>query len=100
MTAYDAENHLIGAGWNNGAPAVDYAYDAQGKRFFMWPVGTYDSWGGNDTNYSVVMYSPSGQKLGTYLIRCATRAPTTQPASPFAARFQPATNTSAAAAWR
>ena len=68
MTAYDAENHLIGAGWNNGAPAVDYAYDAQGKRFFMWTAGTLDSWGGNDTNYSVVMYSPSGQKLGTYLI--------------------------------
>ena len=67
MTAYDAENHLIGGGWNNGAPAVDYGYDAQGKRFFMWPAGTLDSWG-NDTNYSVVMYSPSGQKLGTYLI--------------------------------
>ena len=42
MTAYDAENHLIGAGWNNGAPAVDYAYDAQGKRSFMWTVGTLD----------------------------------------------------------
>ena len=68
MTAYDAENHLIGAGWNNGAPAVDYAYDAQGKRYFMWTAGTLDPWGGNDTNYSVVMYSPSGQKLGTYLI--------------------------------
>ena len=68
MTAYDAENHLIGAGWNNGAPAVDYGYDAQGKRFFMWTAGTFDPWGGNATNYSVVMYSPSGQKLGTYLI--------------------------------
>ena len=68
MTAYDAENHLIGAGWNNGAPAVDYAYDAQGKRSFLWTAGTFDTWGGNATNYSVVMYSPSGQKLGTYLI--------------------------------
>ena len=68
MTAYDAENHLTGAGWNNGAPAVDYGYDAQGKRSFMWTAGTFDPWGGNATNYSVVMYSPSGQKLGTYLI--------------------------------
>ena len=68
MTAYDAENHLVGAGWNFGAPAVDYAYDAQGKRSFLWTAGTFDPWGGNATNYSVVMYSPSGQKLGTYLI--------------------------------
>ena len=68
MTAYDVENHLIGAGWNFGAPAVDYAYDAQGKRSFLWTAGTFDPWGGNATNYSVVMYSPSGQKLGTYLI--------------------------------
>ena len=68
MTAYDAENHLVGAGWNNGAPAVDYGYDAQGKRSFLWTAGTFDPWGGNATNYSVVMYSPSGQKLGTYLI--------------------------------
>ena len=62
------ENHLVGAGWNFGAPAVDYGYDAQGKRSFMWTAGTFDPWGGNATNYSVVMYSPSGQKLGTYLI--------------------------------
>ena len=73
MTAYDAENHLVGAGWNFGAPAVDYAYDAQGKRFFLWTAGTFDPWGGNATNYSVVMYSPSGQKLGTYRSRFATR---------------------------
>ncbi len=66
MTAYDAENRLTGVGWNNGAPAVDYSYDAQNKRIFMWTAGTVDSYN-NTYNYTVVAYSPSGQKLGTYL---------------------------------
>jgi RHS repeat-associated protein len=75
MTAYDAENHLVGAGWNFGAPAVDYGYDAQGKRSFMWTAGTFDPVGNNATNYSVVMYSPSGQKLGTYQISVCNQGP-------------------------
>jgi RHS repeat-associated protein len=65
-TAYDVENHVSGVGWNNGAPAVDYCYDAQNKRIFMWTAGTLDQYN-NATSYSVVAYSPSGQKLGTYL---------------------------------
>jgi RHS repeat-associated protein len=66
VTAYDVENHISGVGYNNGAPAVDYCYDAQNHRFFMWTAGTVDGYG-NATSYSVVAYSPSGQKLGTYL---------------------------------
>ena len=41
-------------------------YDAQNKRIFLWTAGTLDSYN-NAYNYSVVAYSPSGQKLGTYL---------------------------------
>src|SRR5208337_2396553 len=66
LTAYDVENRVSGVGWNNGAPAVDYSYDGQNKRIFMWTAGTLDSFN-NVYNYSVVAYSPSGQKLGTYL---------------------------------
>jgi RHS repeat-associated protein len=65
--AYDAENRVSGVGWNNSAPAVDYSYDAQNKRIFMWTAGTLDSFS-NVYNYSVVFYSPSGKKLGTYLL--------------------------------
>ncbi len=60
--AYDVENHiyaLVGE-----SPYTSYAYDAQGKRIFMWG-GTSDS-NGNPTGYSVIAYSPGGQKLGTY----------------------------------
>jgi RHS repeat-associated protein len=67
VTAYDVENHISGVGYNNlGAPATTYAYDAQNHRFFMWTAGTVDQYN-NATSYSVVAYSPSGQKLGTYL---------------------------------
>ena len=74
--AYDAENRLTGVGWNNQAPAVDYCYDAQNKRIFLWTAGTLDSFS-NVYNYSVVFYSPSGQKLGTYLL--APQQPVFQP---------------------
>ncbi len=60
--AYDVENHiyaLVGE-----SPYTSYSYDAQGKRIFLWG-GTSDS-NGNPTSYSVVAYSPGGQKLGTY----------------------------------
>jgi RHS repeat-associated protein len=65
-TVYDVENHLSGAGWINGAPAINYGYDGQGKRFFMWPAGAVDAY--SNATYSVVAYSPSGQKLGIYQI--------------------------------
>jgi RHS repeat-associated protein len=68
VDSYDVENHLSGAGWNNGVPLLTYAYDAQGKRSFIWPTGTQDTYGPNPTSYSVVLYSPMGQKLGTYQI--------------------------------
>ena len=100
MTAYDAENHLVGAGWNNGAPAVDYGYDAQGKRSFLWTAGTFDPWGGNATNYSVVMYSPSGQKLGTYLISVCNQGANNTTSLTICSALSTSDNTSAAAAWR
>jgi RHS repeat-associated protein len=62
--AYDVENRiyaLVGV-----SPYTSYSYDAQGKRTFMWG-GTSDS-NNNPTSYSVVAYSASGQKLGTYLL--------------------------------
>jgi RHS repeat-associated protein len=66
--AYDVENHiyaLVGE-----SPYTSYSYDAQGKRIFLWG-GTSDS-NGNPTSYSVVAYSPTGQKLGTYLFNPGT----------------------------
>ena len=74
--AYDAENRVTGVGWSNNPPVVDYSYDAQNKRIFMWTAGTVDSFS-NVYNYSVVFYSPSGQKLGTYLL--APQQPVFQP---------------------
>jgi RHS repeat-associated protein len=44
---------------------VDYGYDAQNRRIWSWP-GAVDGVG-NTTNYTVNVYSPSGQKLGAYL---------------------------------
>ena len=62
---YDAENRLVTP---PGAPTTVYAYDAQNKRFFTWP-GTYDPVGdGNPSGYRVSLYSPAGQRLGTYEI--------------------------------
>jgi RHS repeat-associated protein len=61
--AYDVENHtyaLVGA-----SPYTSYSYDAQNKRVFTYTSGAVDSYG-NPINYLVVLYSASGQKLGTY----------------------------------
>jgi RHS repeat-associated protein len=63
-SGYDVENRLYTI--YNGPPYTIYSYDAQGKRVFLW-AGTLDS-NNNPTGYSLVAYSPSGQKLGTYLI--------------------------------
>jgi RHS repeat-associated protein len=77
-TAYDVENHVSGGGWSNGAPVVDYGYDAQSRRFLALTAGTVDSYG-NANNYLVVEYSPSGQKLGTYQISTCNDSSTNQP---------------------
>jgi len=58
--AYDVENRLTNT---NG---LTYAYDAQNKRIWS-STGAVDAYG-NTTNYTVNVYSPSGQKLGAYLI--------------------------------
>jgi RHS repeat-associated protein len=64
---YDAENR-VSAVYTGGSANLEYGYDAQNRRTFMWP-GTTDTFGdSNPTGYSVVMYSPMGQKLGTYQI--------------------------------
>jgi RHS repeat-associated protein len=64
--AYDAENRISSAGFSSGISY--YGYDAQNRRTFLWP-GTRDTFGdSNPTGYSVVLYSPTGQKLGTYQI--------------------------------
>jgi RHS repeat-associated protein len=55
---YDAENRL------SSAQGLTYAYDAQNERIWSWNGGTDGS--NNPTGYSVVMYSPTGQKLATY----------------------------------
>jgi RHS repeat-associated protein len=65
--AYDVENRVSAIGWSNGAPVADYFYDGQNKRIWSWTVGTLDS-NGNTTSYTVNAYSPSGQKLGAYLL--------------------------------
>ncbi len=59
--AYDVENHVYAL---VGGLQTCYSYDGQGKRIFMW-TGTLDGYN-NPTEYSVVSYSASGQKLGTY----------------------------------
>src|SRR5579863_6033770 len=58
--AYGVENRLTNT---NG---LTYAYDAQNKRIWS-STGAVDAYG-NTTNYTVNVYSPSGQKLGAYLI--------------------------------
>jgi RHS repeat-associated protein len=55
---YDAENRL------SSAQGLTYAYDGQNERIWSWNGGTDGS--NNPTGYSVVMYSPTGQKLATY----------------------------------
>ncbi len=77
-TAYDVENHVSGGGWSNGAPVVDYGYDAQSRRFLVLTAGTVDSYG-NANNYLVAEYSPSGQKLATYQINTCNDSSTNQP---------------------
>ena len=64
---YDAENRLT-ATWvtSYNAQFVDYAYDAQNRRIWIWP-GTEDT-GGNMINHTVNFYTPSGQKLGAYTL--------------------------------
>ena len=62
---YDAENRLNTV-YFSGRTIEQYAYDSQNHRLWSWP-GTNDTWG-NTTNYTVNIYSPSGQKLAGYLL--------------------------------
>jgi RHS repeat-associated protein len=64
---YDGENRLTSViQSNDNTQVVSYAYDAQNRRFFSGPVST-DAYG-NATNYNVYVFSPSGQRLGAYLL--------------------------------
>jgi RHS repeat-associated protein len=68
---YDVENHLSVVYYSpQGRTVAGYGYDAQNHRLWSWP-GTLDSLN-NTTNYTVNIYSPSGQKLGAYLLAPAT----------------------------
>ena len=63
---YDVENRLVAASYSAGY--LEYAYDAQNRRIWSWP-GSTDIYGqGNPDGYLVSLYSPAGQKLGTYEI--------------------------------
>ena len=65
VALYDVENRVSGVG-TYGNNEVTYAYDAQNRRIFSW-TGKYDQSGqGNPDVYQVFLYSPTGQKLGTY----------------------------------
>ena len=64
---YDAENRVTGVANINGNPfSLDYAYDAQNRRIWIWPnsLDTYN----NPIGYTVNLYLPNGQKLGAYVI--------------------------------
>ncbi len=64
---YDAENRMSSVSQSGiNLNFVSYNYDAQNRRIWSW-TGTQDSLG-NMTNYTVNVYTPSGQKLGAYLI--------------------------------
>ncbi len=63
---YDPENRLSGISYESMGQA-DYFYDAQNRRIWSWVPGTTDSWG-NTTNYTVNIYTPTGQKLGAYTL--------------------------------
>jgi RHS repeat-associated protein len=63
---YDPENRQIGV-YSQAGQVATYFYDAQNRRIFSWATGTTDSWG-NTTNYTVNIYTPTGQKLGAYTL--------------------------------
>ena len=65
--SYDPENRVAGVANINGNPfTLDYAYDAQNRRTFIWN-GSEDSLN-NPINYTVNVYTPSGQKLAAYTL--------------------------------
>jgi RHS repeat-associated protein len=68
---YDVENHLNVVYYSpQGRTVAAYGYDSQNHRLWSWP-GTVDSLS-NTTNYTLNIYSPSGQKLAGYLLAPAT----------------------------
>ena len=69
ITSYDAENRMVGASHINGGPLnLAYGYDAQNRRIFSWAGATDYSGQGNPDIYQVTLYSPTGQRLGSYQI--------------------------------
>ena len=64
---YDTENRVAGVANINGNPfSLSYAYDGQNRRIFSWN-GSEDSLS-NPINYTVNVYTPSGQKLAAYTL--------------------------------
>ena len=64
---YDTENRVTGVANVNGHPfTLSYAYDSQNRRIYLPnSLDTYN----NPTGYTVNLYSPTGQKLGSYLMQ-------------------------------
>ena len=62
---YDPENR-VNAVYSGAQLLMQYGYDSQNHRIWSWNGSTDVV--GNPTNYSLAIYSPSGQKLGTYTI--------------------------------
>jgi RHS repeat-associated protein len=59
---YDAENRIV------TAPGLQYSYDARNKRIWSWNGALDPSGWGNASGYNIFLYSPGGQRLGTYRI--------------------------------
>lgn len=89
---YDVENRMSGI--YNGTSWLNYSYDAQNKRNFMWS-GTLDAQG-NPYGYSVVAYSPAGRSW----LRIRFTRSTPGPRCRSAARCYRATSISVGGGWR
>ena len=62
---YDAENRLSSATPNNET-YIFYGYDGQNHRLWNWSGSTNTF--GNATNYTINIFSPSGQNLASYTL--------------------------------
>ena len=57
---------LVGGISPRSKTSIDYYYDSQNRRIWSW-AGAVDP-ENNTTNFTVNVYTPSGQKLGAYLL--------------------------------